>query len=169
MNKKELLKEVIKFKVSKSIFPDTQSMGYPNLNTVELPLIIEIIPKEYFYSTNIEFFILSSFEILKEDDKIDDPILNGLPPKSGEKEWVFYKVLFMNKNIEDLFKKNEMNKTNIIEIKKSKDSSLLEQIFLRHLSSMLHDGVKYKILEDKINFETFNLTKEIKQDYELHE
>ena len=66
MTKIDLFKEMVKFNLEKSTFPDTTTPGIPNLNTIELKLVVEkIIPEDYFYSTNKEFFIISTFEIVR--------------------------------------------------------------------------------------------------------
>lgn len=169
MTKIDLFKEMVKFNLEKSTFPDTTTPGIPNLNTIELKLIVEIIPEDYFYSTNKEFFIISTFETIKKES--EDPELVDLKNGSSAfvlnnepvKKWIFHKILFMNKNIEDIFEKYDMNKTEIIPIKHSNEEIKVSQIFIRHLSSVLRGTVKYRILLDELNFNTFFITKEIEE------
>ena len=63
----------------------------------------------------------------------------------------------------DIFEKYDMNKTEIIPIKHSNEEIKVSQIFIRHLSSVLRGTVKYRILLDKLNFNTFFITKEIEE------
>lgn len=158
MEKENLFKEMIKFDLEKSTFPNEKNLGIPNLKTIELKLIIEIVPENYFYSTNHEFFILSTFEILNQreeeaETETEEPI----------KKWIFHKILIMNKNIENIFDKYDMTKTEIIPIKYSDDEIKVSQLYLRHLTSVLGNTVKYKILKDDINYNTFFITQEIKK------
>ena len=169
MNKLDLFKEIIKFDLGKSTFPDTTTPGIPNLNTIELKLVVEIIPEEYFFYTNKEFFIISTFELIKKEsedsDLIDlkDESITFISNNEPVKKWIFHKVLFMNKNIQDIFEKYDMNKTEIIPIKYDDNEIKVSQIFQRHLSSTLRGTVKYRILLDEINFNTFFITKELKE------
>lgn len=169
MSRLDLFKEIIKFNLEKSTFPDTTTPGIPNLNTIELKLIVEIIPEEYFFSTNKEFFIISTFETIKKESEdselvdLKDRNLAIVSDYEAKKKWIFHKVLFMNKNIQDIFEKYDMNKTEIIPIKHADEEIKVCQMFQRHLSSVLRGTVKYRILTDEINFNTFFITKEIKE------
>jgi hypothetical protein len=153
-HKIDVLKTAIQFDIEKTVFPSTESLGIPNINTVNLELAVEIIPEEYFFSTNLEFFIISSFDVKgKTEDK---------------KKFIFHKILFMNSNIKEIFDNNNMNKTNIITILTNDDEIKPISVFKRHLESVLHDGIKYRILKDNLNFNKFFINKEIKE-YETND
>lgn len=153
MDKLELFKDIISNEMGKKVYSDTLSFGLPNLNTIEQKLVIEIVPIDFFYYTNIEFFILSSFQTVKK--KIDDEISED----EVNEKWIFHKILIMNENIENVFENYKMNKVKVHEIKVDDDKLNVSPLVSRHLTQTLTQGKKYKILLDEIQFETFFINK----------